>query len=155
MLNKGALRVRQPLFIHSSSRVFTVSSAVAMELYAIELRTADWRRLVAWYREVLGLRVLVRVEEDRYVLLAAGSARIAIVAARPEELAAAAGVSIDRLIFDTDDFDHAVARIEQHTGQQPAVRTEAEGFRQCAATDPDGRSVRLVAWPQRPGVAGP
>lgn len=121
-----------------------------MELYALELRTADWRRLLAWYREVLGLRVLVRVEDDRYALLAAGPAKIAIVEARREELTPAV-VSIDRLIFDTDDFDAAVLRLERFAGRPPAVSTEAEGFRQCATTDPDGRGVRLVAWPDRPG----
>ena len=33
-------------------------------LYCIELRTTQWERAVAWYREALGLRVLVRVVDD-------------------------------------------------------------------------------------------
>ncbi|HEX4149408.1 MAG TPA: VOC family protein [Pirellulales bacterium] len=119
-----------------------------MDLYAVELRTMDWRRLVAWYRGVLGLRVLVRVEDDRYALLAAGPARIAIVETRREEMATVV-VGPDRLIFEVDDFEAAVGRIERSTGQQAAVRREAEGFVQCAATDPDGRSVRVIAWPPR------
>ncbi len=41
-------------------------------LYCIELRTANWPASVEWYRQVLGLRVLVRVVDDGYALLEAG-----------------------------------------------------------------------------------
>ena len=44
-------------------------------LYCIELRTQQWERLVEWYREVIGLRVLVRVTDDGYALLEAGETR--------------------------------------------------------------------------------
>jgi hypothetical protein len=33
-------------------------------LYCIELRTANWQASVEWYRQVLGLRVLVRVVDE-------------------------------------------------------------------------------------------
>jgi CheY-like chemotaxis protein len=33
-------------------------------LYCVELRTAQWEQAVLWYREALGLRVLVRVVDD-------------------------------------------------------------------------------------------
>ena len=52
-------------------------------LYCVELRTQNWERLVNWYREVLGLRVLVRVIDDGYALLEAGDTRIALVS-RPK-----------------------------------------------------------------------
>ena len=41
-------------------------------LFSVELRTARWAELVEWYRNVLGLRVLVRVVDDGYALFAAG-----------------------------------------------------------------------------------
>jgi len=34
-------------------------------LFAVEIRTSRWPELVAWYREVLGLEVLLRVVDDR------------------------------------------------------------------------------------------
>ena len=148
-MNRGRCRVDSPAFIHHSYFIILFRIG-AVDLYAIELRTADWPRLVKWYREAIGLRVLLRVEEDHYALLAAGSTRIAIAEARREERAAEA-TSVDRLIFEPDDFDAAVARIEQMTGEQPAVRREAEGFWQCATTDPDGRKVRLIRWPDQKG----
>ena len=38
-------------------------------LYCVELRTDQWEVAVKWYRETLGLRVLVRVVEDGYALV--------------------------------------------------------------------------------------
>ena len=51
-----------------------------LALYCVEIRTQNWAKLVEWYREVLGLRVLVRVIDDGYALLGAGETRIALVA---------------------------------------------------------------------------
>ena len=48
-------------------------------LYCIELRTTNWPALVQWYRDVLGLRVLVRVIDDGYALLEAGESRISLI----------------------------------------------------------------------------
>ncbi len=49
-------------------------------LYCIELRTSNWPASVEWYRQVLGLRVLVRVVDDGYALLEAGETRLALLA---------------------------------------------------------------------------
>lgn len=74
-------------------------------LYTVELRTARWPDMVAWYRDVLGLRMLVRSAEEGYALLAAGDVRLAILA-RP-----AAARSSDRwsLAFEVADLDAARA----------------------------------------------
>src|SRR5689334_9518822 len=48
-------------------------------LYCVELRTAQWAEMVRWYRETLGLKVLVRVVDDGYALLEAGDTRIALI----------------------------------------------------------------------------
>ncbi len=48
-------------------------------LFSVELRTARWADLVEWYRDVLGLTVLLRVVDDQYALLAAGDTRLAIM----------------------------------------------------------------------------
>ena len=44
-------------------------------LYATELRTRDWPRLVDWYRDVVGLKVAVRMTGERYALLVAADLR--------------------------------------------------------------------------------
>ena len=48
-------------------------------LFSVELRTAQWEHMVQWYRNVLGLRVLVRVVDDGYALFEAGDTRVAIL----------------------------------------------------------------------------
>ncbi len=114
-------------------------------VYAVELRTARWTELVAWYRDVLGLRVLVRSSEDGYALLAAGDVRLAILA-RPQ----AAGSS-DRwsLAFEVADLDAVRARIGATPSAPGEPTTHAEGYREFSVTDPDGNRLRLFAWPIR------
>src|SRR5262249_49320017 len=48
-------------------------------LYCVELRTEKWAEMVEWYRQALGLRVLVRVLDDGYALLEAGETRLALL----------------------------------------------------------------------------
>ncbi|MFN7812454.1 MAG: VOC family protein [Planctomycetia bacterium] len=114
-------------------------------VYAVELRTARWTELVAWYRDVLGLRVLVRSSEDGYALLAAGDVRLASLA-RPQ----AAGSS-DRwsLAFEVADLDAVRARIGATPSAPGEPTTHAEGYREFSVTDPDGNRLRLFAWPIR------
>ena len=50
----------------------------AAEFFAVEVRTAAWETLLAWYREVLGLPVLLRVTDDGYALLGDARGRIAL-----------------------------------------------------------------------------
>src|SRR4051812_18914121 len=49
-------------------------------LYCVELRTSRWEASLRWFREILGLRVLVRVPEDGYALLEAGETRLVLLA---------------------------------------------------------------------------
>src|SRR5262245_19320207 len=48
-------------------------------LYCVELRTDQWERAVQWYREALGMRVLVRAVDDGYALFEAGETRLALL----------------------------------------------------------------------------
>ena len=120
-------------------------------LYAVELRTAHWAASVAWYRDVLGLRVLGRSAEEGYALLAAGDARLAILA-RP----AAAGPS-DRwsLAFEVADLDATRCRLAAASAAPGEPRTHAEGYRELTVADPDGNRIRLFTWPKDGPVNGP
>ena len=84
------------------------AAPVNCELYALELRTQQWAALVQWYRHALGLRSLVRVDEDEYALLAAGAARLSIVG-RPEVEPAS---TRQLLIFEVDDLAAAIERLQ-------------------------------------------
>lgn len=115
------------------------------ELFAVELRTQRWADLVAWYRTVLGLRVLLRIVEDEYAMLAAGTTRIAI-AGRAD-----VGPVSNRqlLVFEVADLDATISRL-QEAGAEPSERNQhSEGFWESTVNDPDGNRLRLFQWPSK------
>jgi predicted enzyme related to lactoylglutathione lyase len=114
-------------------------------LYCIELRTARWEASVRWYREALGLRVMVRVVEDGYALLEAGDTRLAIISRHHP------GPASPRwsLGFEVDDLDGAIERLERSGSKVSRPEADPEGFREVVTFDPDGNTVRLFAWPAR------
>jgi len=116
------------------------------ELFCVEIRTTHWDRLLAWYRDVLGLRSLLRVDDDRYALLAAGTARLAILGR--DELPATSDRL--RLVWEVAAIKPVVERLEAAGTPVSEVRTHAEGFHEVTTTDPDGNQVRLIAWPDSP-----
>ena len=121
---------------------------MGLELYSVQLRTADWERLVDWYREVLGLKVLLRVVEDRYALLSCGNSRLAVIEDR--RLDPAADGDRATLIFEVSQLAPYEERLGRH-GVSVARRQNPEGFQQLSLSDPDGNPLRLICWPKAPG----
>jgi catechol 2,3-dioxygenase-like lactoylglutathione lyase family enzyme len=119
-------------------------------LYCTELRTGRWSEMVDWYRNAVGLRVLVRVVDDRYALLAAGSGRLAIVENKVDErsLAPPGCESRVALVFEVDDLEACRTRLAACGGADMRRRVHAEGFEELSTADPDGNRVRLIVWPR-------
>jgi len=111
-------------------------------LFAVELRTTRWAELVRWYREVLGLRVALRVEEDRYALLLAGGTRLAILEQPVETLPAPRTV----LVFEVPDLAAMQRTLTDAGIAFEGPRRHGEGFSDLKLTDPDGNPLRLFAW---------
>ncbi|MDX1964100.1 MAG: VOC family protein [Pirellulales bacterium] len=113
-------------------------------LYCVELRTGRWQEMLQWYRLTLGLRVLVRVEEDGYALLEAGETRISLL--KREQ----AGDASPRwsLGFEVENLAKIGQRLEEAGLAVEAPRESNEGFSEIVTKDPDGNTVRLFAWPQ-------
>lgn len=132
-----------PRFTHLNSRRTNVMSFRRPGLYCVELRTARWEASVRWYREALGLRVMVRVVEDGYALLEAGDTRLALIS-RHKPGAASARWSLG---FEVDDLDAAIDRLERAGSKVSRPECDPEGFREVVAFDPDGNAIRLFAWP--------
>ncbi len=111
-------------------------------LFAVEIRTAGWDGLVAWYRDVLGLEVLLRVMDDRYALLGVGAARLAILG-RDEP-----GLATGRwsLAFEVKDLETTSGRLAAAGIQAPVPLDNPEGFREIVVSDPDGNRIRIFAW---------
>jgi predicted enzyme related to lactoylglutathione lyase len=119
-----------------------VSPADQPSLFSVELRTTRWAELVEWYRHVLGLRVLVRVVDDGYALLAAGDTRLAILS-RATPAPASPRWSLG---FEVVDLDAVHARLVAAGADVAAPATHPEGFRELVVVDPDGNRIRLFAW---------
>ena len=112
-------------------------------LFSVELRTAQWEHMVQWYRNVLGLRVLVRVVDDGYALFEAGDTRVAILSR--ENAGAASGRW--SLGFEVIDLEATHARLRAADADVLEPKTHPEGFRELVTNDPDGNQLRLFAWP--------
>ena len=113
-------------------------------LYCVELRTGQWAEMVRWYREMLGLKVLVRVVEDGYALLEAGETRIALIGRdSPGPLSARWSLG-----FEVDDLDRSSKRLSDGGWEVSRPDRTAEGFREVVTLDPDGNRIRLFAWPE-------
>jgi predicted enzyme related to lactoylglutathione lyase len=113
-------------------------------LYCVELRTANWSSLVEWYRQVLGLRVLVRVIDDGYALLEAGDNRLALLA-RPAVDEPTHRIS---LAFEVNDVRQVVSRLLDAGAVVTHPARDPEGLREAVTTDPDGNRIRLFSWPR-------
>ena len=112
-------------------------------LYCVELRTQQWEAAVKWYRETLGLRVLVRVVEDGYALFEAGETRLSLLARRTS------GEVSPRwsLGFEVDNLQLISQRLLAAGSPITRPRDSAEGFQEIITSDPDGNTIRLFAWP--------
>ncbi len=112
-------------------------------LYCVELRTNKWEELVDWYREIIGLRVLVRVMDDGYALLEAGDTRLALLA-RPSPGEPSRRIS---LAFEVSDVRQICARLLANGSLVTHPKRDPEGLREANTFDPDGNRVRLFSWP--------
>lgn len=115
----------------------------ACTLYAIELRSPRWEELVAWYRDALGLRSVLRVVDEGYAMLMTGDTRVVIVA-RPQIDPPSARVT---LAFETTNIAEATRRLMATGTAVTPPMTNGEGITEVTATDPDGNRVRLFSWP--------
>ena len=112
-------------------------------LFSVEVRTAQWENMVYWYRNILGLRVLVRVVDDGYALFEAGDTRVAILSREN------AGKASGRwsLGFEVTDLEAAYIRLRTANENIAKPKTHPEGFRELVTNDPDGNLLRIFAWP--------
>jgi predicted enzyme related to lactoylglutathione lyase len=120
------------------------SNDLRPSLYCVELRTSCWTECVKWYRETLGLKVLVRVPEDGYALLEAGDTRLALIA-RDNSGPASARWSLG---FEVENLDTVAQRLVTAGWEVSRPDRTSEGFREVVTLDPDGNRIRLFSWPE-------
>lgn len=114
-----------------------------LRLYCVELRTSRWAELVTWYRDVVGLRVAVRMTGRQYALLTGREGRLAILG-RPD---ARDDGHRWNLVFETADLDAVRQRLSATGSPIEAQSAELENYTDLVTVDPDGNRVRFFAWP--------
>jgi catechol 2,3-dioxygenase-like lactoylglutathione lyase family enzyme len=124
-------------------------------LYSVELRTADWLRLVDWYRDVVGLRVAVRMTKAQYALLVGGEGRLTILG-RPDDAdlrqqseSPTTGESRWSLGFEATDLEATRDRLTTAGITCPPADERPEGYRELVIRDPDGNRVRFFEFPRK------
>ncbi|MCA1726931.1 MAG: VOC family protein [Actinobacteria bacterium] len=104
--------------------------------------TGDMDRAVAFYRDVLGLE-LTRREDDNWAEFKAGAIRFALHGSMEGHPFTPGGATAS---FEVDDLDAAVTAVESKgvtVGHRGEVGAEA---RYAILTDPDGNSVQLIHY---------
>jgi catechol 2,3-dioxygenase-like lactoylglutathione lyase family enzyme len=109
-------------------------------LYLVQLTVTDWPASLAWYRDRLGLAVVLVDERNGFGLLQAGPVRLALKAGTPEP-------GTVRLTFEVDGLDAELDRLAARgiLPEQP-VQASPEGYRQALLRDPDGYQLCLFEW---------
>ncbi len=115
-----------------------------MHLHMTEISARDWPAAVAWYRDVLGLPVLIRDDARRFAMLGGEGGRIAL----KEGGAEGPGVGT-RLVFQVEDLEDARDRLASAGVSATEVVVDShEHFRSFRLVGPDRISITIFAWDQ-------
>jgi catechol 2,3-dioxygenase-like lactoylglutathione lyase family enzyme len=112
-----------------------------MELYMVEVRVSDWATSSRWYVDVLGLRPSLEDRERRFLLLDAGSGRVAL-----KEGPVIPDRGAVRLIFRVADVAAERDRLAGLGVEVSAISESSEGYREVRLADPDGTPIHLFSW---------
>jgi catechol 2,3-dioxygenase-like lactoylglutathione lyase family enzyme len=116
-----------------------------IELFMVEVRVSDWAGSSRWYVDVLGLRPVLEDRERRFLLLEAGSGRVAL----KEGPALEVGRGAVRLVFRVGDVDESRARLVGLGVEVSPPVESAEGYREVRLLDPGGTPIHLFSWAEK------
>lgn len=123
------------------------TSEIAVELFAVEIRTAQWQPMVLWYASALEMKVAVRSEDDGYALLVGEGWRVSLLQLEEDEPRDRAAIS---LAIEVEDLEMTVERLGLYlTSPAEPVAHSEEGFLQWTVADPDGNRIKLFQFVTR------
>ena len=118
-----------------------------MELFAVEIRTAQWQPMVLWYASALEMKVAVRSEDDGYALLVGEGWRVSLLQLEEDEPRDRAAIS---LAIEVEEGEMTVERLGLYlTSPAEPVAHSEEGFLQWTVADPDGNRIKLFQFVTR------
>ena len=106
----------------------------------VEPTVSDLPRSIAWYSDVLGLKLTLMDEANGFALLEGEAGRISLKRGAPNP----GGM---RQHFEVGDLDGELERIAAFgMGPVSAIKSSAEGYRRAVLHDPDGYEIALFEW---------
>jgi catechol 2,3-dioxygenase-like lactoylglutathione lyase family enzyme len=109
-----------------------------------ELVVSDWADAVAWYRDILGLELILLDAQRRFALLGDDRGRLALKGGP-----APAAEERVRLTFRVDDLDAAFDRLRASGAATEDIRHEPrEGYRSFRMIGPERITITIFAWDQ-------
>jgi catechol 2,3-dioxygenase-like lactoylglutathione lyase family enzyme len=107
----------------------------------------DMQRAVAFYRDVLGLRLL-RQDSATWAEFDAGGRRFALHSAGDGQPVGGGGATA---VFEVDDLRRAKGELSAK-GVRFVHEGDVEGYARFASfLDPDGNTVQIIEYPRMPG----
>ena len=110
-----------------------------------EVRVVDWRESVRWYRDVLGLRVVLDDPAGRFTLLEAGPGRGRVALKHDPDPIRAEREAV-RLVFEVADLDGFTAELSRQGIPFDGPKSSVEGYREVKLLDPDGTPIGVFGW---------
>jgi len=111
-----------------------------ISLSFVELAVRDLDAAIAWYREVLGLHEVMRDDAHSFVLLGAGSTRLALKRGTPSP----GGVLLAFEVADLAGWVHGLA--DKGVPIRDGLEVSPEGYRRVRILDADGYAVSVFEW---------
>jgi hypothetical protein len=115
------------------------------DLFMTVIKVRAWQGVVDWYVGTLGLLPLLRDDARRFVLLAAGTGRLAIQG--DDSVESGGGPHRARLVFVVPDVEAERVRLGGLGVSVGAVREDLrEHYREIRIEDPAGTPITLFSW---------
>jgi len=115
-----------------------------MELFAVEIRTANWEPMILWYTAALELKAAVRSENDGYALLVGKGWRVALLQKIDDDPRDFSAIS---LAIEVENLEATRTRILKYLRDPiDEITSSDEGFFQWTVQDPDGNRIKLFQF---------
>lgn len=108
-------------------------------LYMVQVSVPDVPVTARWYRDMLGLELLMADAQGKFALMSAGSCRLALKRGRSKP-------GVVRLHFQIGDLDGEILRLRNLGLTVSEVKASDEGYRRVLVEDPAGYEVALFEW---------
>ncbi|PQO41741.1 VOC family protein [Blastopirellula marina] len=115
-----------------------------MELFAIEIRTAQWQPMLMWYTAALKMDCRLRSEEDGYALLTGEQWRISLLQLQDDQPRDRSAIS---LAIEVENLDLVQRHVREYLPEPiDPIQKSDEGFLQWTIADPDGNRIKLFQF---------